>query len=224
MRNSGILLILSVMVLSSSAHATLADCPSCSGNPPDWVASATDFLEGKPVNDIPSGLNSPQQARFIDAQINSKKNTNQSSNVASNLAVTQAYNSTSMLNIVLNNISAEPNPANFRDPVKIIAFFGNSSAVATPNNRSKMTGSAGKMVYADIKNAAGIVVGRVNLEQTSVNEYAGIWNADLGTGAYDTTIDVSGSQGSKTFNYALQIVVNGSNNTTSNIHGIRKLG
>ncbi len=77
MRNSGILLILSVMVISSLAHATLAICPICKGTQPDWVASATDFLEGKPTNDTPSGLNGPQQARLIDAQIDSKKSPSQ---------------------------------------------------------------------------------------------------------------------------------------------------
>ena len=80
MRNSGILLILSVMLLSRLANATLAICPACKGDPPDWGASATDFLEGKPTNDIPSGLNGPQEARLLDAQIDSKENAGQAPN------------------------------------------------------------------------------------------------------------------------------------------------
>ena len=79
-------------------------------------------------------------------------------------------------------------------------------------------------VYADIKNSAGTEIGRVNMQRTSGDEYAGIWNANVAPGAYKATIDASGSGGAKTFNYALQIVVNGSKNTTSNIHAIRKLG
>ncbi len=177
----------------------MAICPGCKGAQPNWVASATDFLEGKPINDTPSGLNGPQEARLLDAQIDSKKNSVQASNAASNPAVTPTYNSTSTLNIVLNGISAAPNPVNFSEPVKITAVFGNKSSNsqinATPNNLSKITDLTGMTVYADIKNAAGIEVGRVNLKRSSGNEYAGIWDANVGSGAYRTTIEASGSQG-----------------------------
>ena len=228
MRNSGILLILSVMVLSSLAHATLAICPACRGTQPDWVASSTAFLEGKPTNDTLSGLNGPQQARLIDAQIDSKESPGQAPNVVSNPVATPTNNSTPMLNIFLNDISAAPNPANFSDPVKITAFFGNnrssSQINATPNDLSASTELPNMAVYANIRNSAGIGIGRVNLQRTSGNEYAGIWNANVTSGTYKATIDVSGSGGSKTFNEALQIVVKGSKNTTRNIHAIRKLG
>jgi hypothetical protein len=228
MRNSGILLILSVMVLSSLAHATLAICPSCGGAQPDWVASATAFLEGKPTNDTPSGLNGAQQARLIDAQIDSKESTGQAPNAANNPAVTTTHNSTPTQNIVLNDISAAPNPANFGDPVKITAVFGNNSSSsqinATPNDLSTSTELTNMAVYANIKNSAGIEIGGVNLHRISGDGYAGIWNANVASGKYNATIDASGSEGSKTFNDALQIVVNGSKNITSNIHAIRKLG
>jgi hypothetical protein len=137
MRNLVILVILSVMILSSLAHATLAICPACKGDPPDWSASATDFLEGKPTNDIPSGLNGAQQARLLDAQIDSKKSAGQAPNAVSNPAVMPTHNSTPTLNIVLDDISAAPNPANFSDPVMITAVFGNNSSInATSNNLS----------------------------------------------------------------------------------------
>jgi hypothetical protein len=214
MRNSGILLILSVMVLSSLAHATLAICPACKGDSPDWVASATAFLEGKPTNDTPSGLNGPQQARLIDAQIDSKESPGQDPNAVSNPAVTPTHKSTPTLNIVLNDISAAPNPANFSDPVKITAVFGNNSSSsqinATSNDLSTSTDLTNLMVYASIKNSAGTEIGGVNLQRTSGNEYAGIWNANVASGTYKATIDASGSGGSKTFNDALQIVLNGS--------------
>jgi len=228
MRNSGFLLILSVMVLSSLAHATLAICPACRGAQPDWVASATDFLEGKPINDTPSGLNGPQEARLLDAQIDSKKNPDQASNAVSNTAVTPTHNSTPMFDTGLNDISAAPNPANFSDPVKITAVFGNNSSSsqinATPNDLSTSTELTNMAVYANIKNSAGTEIGRVNLQRTSGNEYAGIWNANVASGTYKATIDASGSGGSKTFNDALQIVVNGSKINPSTIHAIRKLG
>ncbi len=76
-------------------------------------------------------------------------------------------------------------------------------------------------VYADIKNAAL----QVNLKRSSGNEYAGIWDANVGSGAYKATIEASASGALKMFNDALQIVVNYSKNTTSsNIHAVRKLG
>ena len=134
-----------------------------------------------------------------------------------------------MFDMGLNDIRAMPNPANFGDPVKITAVFGNNSSssqiTATPNDLSASTELTNMAVYANIKNSAGIEIGRVNLQRISGNEYAGIWNANVASGTYKATIDASGSGGSKTFNDdALQIVVNGSNNTTSNIHAIRKLG
>jgi len=62
MRNSEILLILALMFISNSAHATLAICPACSGEQPDWTKSATSFLEGNSIQDTPSTLNGAQQA------------------------------------------------------------------------------------------------------------------------------------------------------------------
>ena len=219
-------MILSVMVLSSLAHATLAICPSCKGAQPDWVASANAFLEGKPINDTPSGLNGPQHARFIDAQIDSKKNPSQASNSASTPAVTPTHNSIPMLNIVLNDIRAMPNPANSSDPVKITAVFGNNSSSsqinATPNGSTTSTDLT--MIYAYIMNPAGVEVDRVNLKQTIGNEYAGIWTANVAPGTYNTTIYAFGSGASKTFNDALQIEVSASKNVASNIPAVRNLG
>jgi hypothetical protein len=218
-------MILSVMVLSSLAHATLAICPACKGDPPDWTPSATAFLEGKPTNDTPSGLNGPQEARYLDAQIDSKKSAGQAPNAVSNPTVTPTHNSTPTLNIVLNDIRAVPNPANFLDPIKITAVFGNNSSVnATPNNLSTRLDLTNMAVYADIKNSAGTEIGRVNIKRTSGSEYAGIWNANVASGTYKATIDASGSGGSKTFNDALLIVVNASKNNPGTVHAIRNLG
>lgn len=224
MRNSVVALVLSFMVLSSLAYATLADCPTCAGETPNWTSSAIDFLEGKPVNDIPSGLNGAQQARLIDAQINSKKKSNQTSNNASSPSASPASSSMPALNIVLDNVSAAPNPSNLGNPVKIAAVFGNNSTKAAPDNTSGVMNSAGMIVYADIKNAAGIEVGRVNLKQVSGNLYAGIWYASVASGTYDVTIDASGLQRSKIFDKALQIVVKSSGSTIGNAHAMRKLG
>ena len=53
------------------------------------------------------------------------------------------------------------------------------------------------MVYAGIKNSAGLDVGSVKLQQSSENEYSGIWNVSLGSDIYNATIEASGHDGSK---------------------------
>jgi hypothetical protein len=228
MTKSGILLIIAVVVISSLAPATLATCPFCGGAQPDWIASATSFLEGKPVNDTLPGLNGPQQVRLRDEQTTSEENPNQTSHHAINTTATPTHNLTTKFDIDLTDICAEPNPADFGDPINIIAVFGNVSsnpqAIATPNNLSTFKDLTNMIVYADIKSSAGIEVGRVSLKSASGNEYVGIWTANVDTGAYRATIDASGLKGSKIFNDALQMVVRNSKNATKNIHVIRKLG
>jgi hypothetical protein len=71
--------------------------------------------------------------------------------------------------------------------------------------------------YATIRNPAGAEVGKVNLERTSGEEYAGIWNANQMTGIYEATIVASAASASKTFIDALQIEVSGYKNDTNNI-------
>ena len=95
-----------------------------------------------------------------------------------------------------------PNPANSGSPVMITASFGNISSNYQSIHETNLT------AYATIKNSAGVEVGKVNLERTSGDEYAGIWSGNEAPGTYKATIDTSGSGGSKTFNDALQIVVN----------------
>ena len=240
MTKSGILLILTFVVSSSLAPAAFAACSHCGGDPADqdWASSAASFIEGKPINDTPSSLSNPQQWRLRNAEFNSSllsessgQTSNQASNPAvsntatSNAAVTPTHTTTPKLNIVLNDIRAMPNPANFSDPVKITAVFGNYSSInATPNDLSTSTDSTNMAVYANINNSAGTEIGRVNLRRTSGSEYAGIWTINVAPGAYKATIDASGSGGSKTFNDALQIEVSASKNIASNIPAVRNLG
>jgi hypothetical protein len=223
MRNSEILMILALIFISSSAHATLATCPACSGEQPDWTRSATSFLEGEPVQDTTSTLNGAQQARLLDAQIDARKKASIDSNTTNNIAATPERNSTPVLDIHLNDLYAVPNPANFNDAVKIVAVFGNTSPNLALDNTSRATDLTNLTVYADIENSAGKNVGRVNLNQSSENEYSGIWNVSAGSDAYNTTIEASGPGGSKAFNDALQIIVKakGSENTTGNINVTR---
>ena len=201
MRNSVLLLILTLMFISSSAQATLANCPACMGEQPDWTESATAFLEGKPIQDTPSTLSGPQQARLLNEQIDARKKSSQDSDVAANAAAQKKRNSTAILDLDLNDIRAVPNPTIFGEEVKIIAVFGNTSF--------NLTTSDNLTVYADIKNSAGLDIGSLNLKPSSQNEYSGIWNAGVESDTYNVIIEASGPDGSKTFNDSLQIVVIG---------------
>ena len=201
MRNSVLLLILTLMFMSSSAQATLANCPACMGEQPDWTESATAFLEGKPIQDTPSTLSGPQQARLLNEQIDARKKASQDSDAAANAAAETKRNSTAILNLDLNDIRAVPNPTKFGEEVKIIAVFGNTSF--------NLTTSDNLTVYADIKNSAGLDIDSLNLKPSSENEYSGIWNASVESDTYNVTIEASGPDGSKTFNDSLQIVVIG---------------
>ena len=83
----------------------------------------------------------------------------------------------------------------------ITTIFGNNSSNSQGIPVTNMT------VYATIKNSAGVEVGKVNLERTSGEEYAGIWNANRTAGVYKATIVASAPGLSKSFNDALQIDV-----------------
>jgi hypothetical protein len=45
MRYSKFLFVLTFMFISGLTQATLANCPACMGEQPDWTESATAFLE-----------------------------------------------------------------------------------------------------------------------------------------------------------------------------------
>jgi hypothetical protein len=86
----------------------------------------------------------------------------------------------------------------------ITTSFGNNSSNSQSIPETNMT------AYATIKNSYGLEVGKVNLEHTSGDEYAGIWNANPIAGVYKATIVASAASTSKTFTDALQIEVSGS--------------
>ena len=183
MTKTGILLIFAVVVASSSVPAAFAACSHCGENPTDqdWASGAASFMEGKPIDDTPSSLSPAQQWRLRNTEYNSSllsessgQGSNEVSNpvasntAASNAAVSPTNTPTPMLNIVLNDIRAMPNPANFSAPVMITAVFGNNSSInATPNNFSPSTDLTNMAVYADINNSVGTEIDRVNMQRTS---------------------------------------------------------
>lgn len=203
-------LIIAFMLVSGFAQATLADCPACKGEQPDWTQSAIAFLEGKPVQDAPAGLSGPQQARLLNAQIDARKKASKASNAASNTAANPVNNSTALLELKLNDISAQPNPANLNHEVQIKTLFGNtgtgsnSTASGRPAETIDLTNLA---VYADIVGPDGSNAGRVNLKPSSESEFSGFWNSGAKPGIYNATIELSGPDGSMTFKDVLQIIV-----------------
>jgi len=216
MTRSGILLITVALIvaMASLASTAYAICSTCGGEQ-DWAASANNFLEGKPINDTPSSLSNAQQNRLMNSDFNSsllKEGTGKPANSPNNLATT------STLNISLKDINATPNPVNSGSSVMITTSFGNNGSNPQGNPETNMT------AYATIRNSADVVVGKVNLEHSSGEKYAGIWNANITAGVYKATIIASASGASKTFIDALQIEVSGQKNVTSNANTIRKLG
>ncbi len=202
MRNLKIILILTVFFMPLSASATLADCPTCGGQP-DWTASATAFLEGKPINDISSGLSGPQQARLLNAQIDAQKKANQASKSVTSQMMTQGA---PISDINLTDVKAVPNPANSTDTVEIVAVFGKANATLTTSRESsKEPDLAHLTVYAEIKNLAGLNVGKINLKPSSGNAYSGNWKMGVGPGTYNASIRASESNVSRIFNNALQV-------------------
>ena len=200
MTRSVILLVLaSVMLIGASlSFNAYAICTTCGGPDQDWSASANNFIEGKPINDEPPSLTPAQSYRLRNSEFNSSllnEGSGKTKNSPSNLSVTPT------LDINLKDARAIPNPVNSGSPVMITTSFGNNSSNSQSIPETNMT------AYATIRNSAGVEVGKVNLERTSGEEYAGIWNANLTTGAYKATIVASASGVSKTFNDALQIDV-----------------
>jgi hypothetical protein len=203
MTRSGILLITAALmvVTASLASTAYAICSTCGGGDQYWAASANNFIEGKPINDTPSSLSNPQQNRLRNSDFNSGLLKGASGNPVNS---PNNLDATSTFNISLKDINAVPNPVNLGSPVMITISFGNNSSNSQSIPETNMT------AYATVKNSAGLEVGKVNLERTSGEEYAGIWNADVTAGAYRATIVASVLGASKTFNDALQIEVSGS--------------
>lgn len=199
--NLQIILILAA-IMTCTASAAFAQCASCGAE--DWTASAIAFLEGKPINESGPGVSGPHLARLKNTEFNSNllnENPTQSSNGKSNLA------STSSLSIDLNNVYASPNPVSPGNPVMLNAEFENASLRLPSTNKANNLSAGTMMVYAIIKNLAGIDIGRVDLNPVSGVDYAGIWNANATEGFYNATIVASSLNGSKTFSNVLEIGV-----------------
>jgi hypothetical protein len=195
MKKSGIVLVaisLIVGMASLAASGSAEVCTTCGGEG-DWGASASAFLEGKPINDTPSSLSNPQQARL-------KNDLNSNLLKEDTIDASNARADASILNISLIDARAVPNPVNSGSPVMITAIFSNSSS-NSPGNAALYN------VSAIIKNPENIDVDKTDLIHSAGGEYAGIWLADVPAGVYEATIVASANGASKTFNDTLRIEV-----------------
>jgi thiosulfate/3-mercaptopyruvate sulfurtransferase len=98
-----------------------------------------------------------------------------------------------------------------------------STGITSPAKPAISTGKTDSSASAAIKCAVtiyspgGEVVGNVNMQPASVNEFSGIWNANVAGGTYQATIEVSSPDVTKIFKNALDIEVNG---TTSKYNSL----
>ena len=196
MKKSRIVLVAISLIVAMASFAANAgaggECTTCGGEG-DWGASASAFLEGKPINDTPSSLSNPQQARL-------KNDFNSNLLKEDTIEASNTHADASTLNISLIDSRAVPNPVNSGRPVMITAVFINSSS-SSPGNAVLYN------VSAIIKNPENIDVDKTDLIHSAGGEYAGIWLADVPSGIYDATIVASAKGASKMFNESLRIEV-----------------
>jgi len=215
--------ILAMLNISSLATA---GCSTCGGTEEDWGTSATNFLEGKPVDQtVP--LWGPQGARLKNSKMNSESETGDVKNALDSDSIKMGGESKApVLDITLKEIHAMPNPAAPNSPVMITAVFAGDGS-QNPKNQTAIgnqtfedvlpaVDQAAMLVLATIKDSAGTEAGNVTLQHTFGNEYAGIWNASSTPGIYKANLKATASGATKTFDEGLQIEVAVTTNTVGN--------
>lgn len=210
-------LVAAVALLTSTAGAQCKNCGSENWDPMQKLDEV-----GDPAKQVQSATATwgPSVARETNSQFDrgtNKSATNESATneaANSNSDTSSSATQTPALSIDLMNASAEPNSVSPGSPVKITAILGGNAVTASNANTT---------AYAILRNSVGVQVGNVTLEHTSGDEYAGTWTASIATGTYKATIDASASGVSRTFNDALKIDVNGSDNAADNSR-YKKLG
>ena len=220
-----------LMAMTALAFSASALCSTCMLEG-DWGSSASSFLEGTPISDVPQAFG-PRVVRETTSQFeNTSKATQGATGSNANAAVTPgAAASVPEVAINLKNVNASPDSVNTGSPVKITAVFSVSSSIQSENQtgiaNNTSTSTVGETLLtasAVIKNSAGKDVGVVNLAKSSGNEYSGSWNAQVPAGVYYASIFASSLQGSGNFNDALRIDVVASGNAITNAPVVKNLG
>jgi hypothetical protein len=211
-----VLSIAFILSIASSSFSASAACASCVQEG-DWGESASNFLEGKPINDNPLAFG-PKAEREANSKLSLESNAKTEDNDTSN----QSSIETPEVDIKLNSINAEPDSVNSGDSVQITAVFGDKSFETTESltkttNSDKSANDSETMLTAtaSILDATEKEVGKVNLIKSSENAYSGVWKAEVPTGFYNVTLAVSSLQASVTLLDALQIEVNAADNATT---------
>jgi hypothetical protein len=220
-----------LMAMTASVSSASAVCSTCAQEG-DWSQSASSFLEGKPISDVPQE-SGPRAVRKTTSQFENKSNAAQeapSSDDANAAATATVDASAANVAINLTSINASPSSVNSGSPVKITAIFSVSSPMQ-PENQIKTASNASPSLddetllsaSAAVKDSTGKDVGNVNLLKFAGNEYFGYWNAQVPAGVYNVNILASSPQGSETFNNALQISVVASGNVSGTL-AVNNLG
>ena len=212
-----------LMAMTASVSSASAVCSTCSQEG-DWSQSASSFLEGKPISDVPQE-SGPKAVRKTTSQFENEFKTAQEapSSDANAVATAAVDANASEVAINLTSINASPSSVNSGSPVKITAIFSVSSPVQ-PENQTEIASNASTSqdeealltAAAAVKDSTGKDVGNVNLLKFAGNEYFGYWNAQVPAGVYNVNIFASSPQGSVTFNNALQISVIASGDAPNN--------
>ena len=203
-----------------------AGCSTCGDTEEDWTTSATNFLEGKPVDET-TPLWGPQAARQKNSKMNSESETEKAKKAADiGSIIMDGESKGQVLDITLKEIHATPNPASPNTPVMIAAVLAGSGS-QNPENAAELNNESPEdilsgidratiLVLATIKDSAGTEAGNVTLQHTSGNEYAGIWNASSKPGIYRADLRATASGATATFDEALQMEVAVTTNTVGN--------
>jgi hypothetical protein len=234
MRNSTpfLVCIAFLMAMTSLASSASAVCSTCTQEG-DWSQSATSFLEGKPISDVPQE-SGPRAVRKTATQVENTFNATQEdpgsddANAAATAAVDEGA---AKVAINLTSINASPSSVNSGSPVKITAIFSVSGQMQ-PENRTEVAANDSNSLNdeilltasAAIKDSTGKEVGNLSLVKSAGNEYSGSWNAQVLPGIYNVNIFASSLQGSGTFNDVLQINVVASGNAAISTPAVQNLG
>jgi hypothetical protein len=201
-----------LMAMTASVSSASAVCSTCAQEG-DWSQSASSFLEGKPISDVPQEYG-PKVVRKTTSQFENKSEAAQEAPGSdTNAAITATADANaSKVAINLTSINASPSSVDSGSPVKITAIFSVS------NDETPLTASAA------VKDSTGKDVGNVFLIKSTGNEYSGSWNAQVLPGTYNVNIFASSPQGSGTFNNALQISVVASGDAPNSTPAVKSLG
>lgn len=190
-----ILALICLVVAAGLTFTASAGCATC-GAEENWNGlDKLDEIGNTAAEQQSPQIYNPAAARVTNSQFERQNGSSNSSAQANSAAQTPT------LNVDLEHIEADPNPASPGTPVKITAVLG-----AVEN----MT------AYAIIKDSNGVKVGNVTLDKTPGGEYVGNWNAGIATGVYNVTVVATSEGKSKTFDDALQIEVKESDSAASN--------